>query len=258
MDDNTVYARTGLGTQVARDPASELPRSLRTLLLSIDGRTKVRSYRTMLTHLGDIPTLLQALEGAGYVAATGAQTARQIAGTMATQTGVITATNNPQSQPRSAPQLQPQWQQTAQPRDPLPSAQGPNTLSPSQFEARVASNAAYSQPKQSTSDLVTRIQELQTQFTQRPTSIPIGQSGPGSGSATIIQTARLNSAKALMTDFLLRNLPDVAVEVSISIDRINTLSALESNLADYSQLIAPLGRISAEHLKQLRTLISGL
>jgi hypothetical protein len=248
MDDSIIYARTGLGTLVARDPASELPRSLRTLLLAVDGRTKVISYRTMLTHLGDIPTLLQALERAGYVAVTGAQTARQIAGNMSTQTGVITASPNP---PTHAPTLL---------RGPAsaPAPASPNTLSASQFEARVASTMAHTQTKQSTSDLVSRIQELQTQFTQRPPTTQIGYSGPGSGSAAIIQNARLNSAKELMTDFLLRHLPDVAVEVSISIDRLSTLSALEANLADYSQLIAPLGRTSAEHLKQLRSLIAGL
>jgi hypothetical protein len=250
MNDSIIYARTGIGTMVARDPASELPRSLRTLLLAVDGRTKVVSYRTMLTHLGDIPTLLQALERAGYIAATGAQSARQIAGSMSTQAGVITATANPSTHAGTL------LRDLTPPPAPAPPA--PATFSSSHLETRPAGPFAPTQSKPPTNDLVSRIQELQTQFTQRPPTTQIGYSGPGSGSASIIQNARLNSAKELMTDFLLRHLPDVAVEVSISIDRLNTLSALEANLTDYSQLIAPLGRTSAEHLKQLRSLIAGL
>jgi hypothetical protein len=58
-----------------------------------------------------------------------------------------------------------------------------------------------------------------------------------------------------MTDFLMRHLPDVAMEVSLSIDRIDSFDELERSLPDYSQLVARLGRVSVDHLRQVKSLI---
>jgi hypothetical protein len=248
MDDSTIFARTGLGTQMARDASAELPRALRTLLLTIDGRTPLRSYRTMLTHLGDVPSLVQALEESGYIARTGSQTARQISGTMPnTQIGF----RNSQADLRN----------TLSAGSPLDS---PRTMSgpPSQFGqfGQLARGANTVGNRATQPDLVSRIEQLQSQMpmaapTIRPAAINT-RMGPGSGSASVIQNANLNKAKELMTDFLMKNMPEVAIEVSISIDRLNTLSEMQGNLTDYSQLIAPLGRAGSEHLKELRALIN--
>jgi hypothetical protein len=70
MDDNTVFSRTPTGTQVARDPLTSLPRAMRTLLLSVDGRTPVGAYRKILSHLGDVTLLFEGLENAGFICRT--------------------------------------------------------------------------------------------------------------------------------------------------------------------------------------------
>jgi hypothetical protein len=68
MNEQTVFVRTEAGQQAVRGPQSELPRSVRTLLFSIDGRSAAGSYVTLLPNFGNVYALLDFLHQAGYIA----------------------------------------------------------------------------------------------------------------------------------------------------------------------------------------------
>ena len=63
----TVFARTSAGIAAAKDPASALPHELRMLLTSIDGRTHLSAYISILAGFGDVRKMVQSLVQSGYV-----------------------------------------------------------------------------------------------------------------------------------------------------------------------------------------------
>jgi hypothetical protein len=226
MDDTTIFVRTTVGTQIARDPNVSLPRAMRTLLLSVDGRTRVLSYRKILSHLGDVDLLFEGLENAGYIARTdGANT----------RLSTVSAPPPP-ARPAANASLINDLRSLSKMTGFQPTI-NPSTTNP---------------PSTKNFEVLAKIQEVQAHFTQNtPTLSPrVG------ASSQAVRLANLNAAKSLMTDFLMQHLPEVAMEVSLSIDRIETFDDLERNLPDYSQLVAKLGRTSVEHLRQVRSFIN--
>ncbi|MGL4229763.1 MAG: hypothetical protein ACRDAM_10160 [Casimicrobium sp.] len=223
MDDSIIYVRTPVGTQVARDASKEMPRGMRTLLLAVDGRTRVASYRMILSHLGDVGMLFEGLENAGYIARTDGVNTR-------------VAPPTPAATPRPATQA------SAVQRD-LQSLAAMTSFQPTHQPA------AAGEPSIKNFDVLAKINEAQSHFTQGPNTLS------NRGSHQVVRTANLNKAKSLMTDFLMRHLPDVAMEVSLSIDRIESFDELERSMPDYSQLVAKLGRVSVDHLREVRALI---
>jgi hypothetical protein len=219
MDDTTIFARTPSGTQVARDTSIPLPRAMRTLLLSVDGRTPVASYRKILSHLGDVTLLFEGLENAGYIGRTD---------------GVNTRVAP--SATRTAPQIQHQDLRSLSAL-----SQFPPTVNPQQ-EISTGKNF----------DVLAKIQEAQSHFTHNPPSL----SQQFRSTSAVVRASNLNAAKSAMTDFLMQHLPDVAMEVSLSLDRIENFDELERSLPDYSQLVARLGRVSVDHLRHVRTLMA--
>jgi hypothetical protein len=67
MDKDIVFVRTEMGQREAYDPASDLPRVLRTLLFSIDGRSTAGSYAELLPNFGDVYGHLALLQESGYI-----------------------------------------------------------------------------------------------------------------------------------------------------------------------------------------------
>ena len=63
----TVFARTSEGIAAAKDPASALPHELRMLLTSIDGKTQLSAYISILAGFGDVSKMVQSLVQSGYV-----------------------------------------------------------------------------------------------------------------------------------------------------------------------------------------------
>jgi hypothetical protein len=226
MDDTTIFVRTPAGTQVARDPSVSLPRAMRTLLLSVDGRTPVASYRTILNHLGDVMLLFEGLENAGYLARSDGLNTRAATSNNAATTGRTASSGQLANDLRSLGQMT-NFKPTTNPTI-------NNEANTKNFE------------------VLAKIQEAQTHFAQNPPGISqrLGTTN------NFVRTANLNAAKSMMTDFLMQHLPDVAMEVSLSLDRIESFDELERSLPDYSQLVARLGRVSVEHLRQVRTLMN--
>jgi hypothetical protein len=224
VDDTVIYMRTPVGTTVARDSSTALPRAMRTLLLAVDGRTRVASYRMILSHLGDVGLLLQGLENAGYIARTTGSNTRVAAPTVNVAPATPTRSSIAQD---------------------LRSLAAMTSLQTTTEQSRPESIPVKNY------DVLAKINEVQSHFTQFPSTLSGHQRNPQS----VVRTANLNKAKSLMTDFLITHLPQVAMEVGLSIDRIDSVDELQRSLEDYSQLIAKLGRVSAEHLHSVRALL---
>lgn len=64
---SVVFERTDLGTAAIKSNVSEIPRTLRTLMMVIDGRSQVAQYQPFLTALGSLPEKFEELERLGYV-----------------------------------------------------------------------------------------------------------------------------------------------------------------------------------------------
>jgi hypothetical protein len=205
---------------VARDPAIALPRAMRTLLLSVDGRTPVASYRKILSHLGDVTLLFEGLENAGYIGRTDGLNTR------VAPTSVRPVTPIQHQDLRSMSAL----------------SQFPPTVNPTTQDVSTSKNF----------EVLAKIQEAQSHFSHNPPSL----SQQFRSSSAVVRASNLNAAKSAMTDFLMQHLPDVAMEVSLSLDRIENFDELERSLADYSQLVARLGRVSVDHLRQVRALMT--
>jgi hypothetical protein len=141
MDDAVIFARTPVGTSVARDSAAALPRAMRTLLLAVDGRTRVASYRMILNHLGDVGLLLEGLENAGYIART-----------VGSQTRIATQPTSAMSTPRAASIAQ--------------DLQALATLTTIQGSTLQSTSAQQQTPKNY--DVLAKIQEAQAHFSAFP------------------------------------------------------------------------------------------
>ena len=63
----TTYARTPAGIAVTKNSTSVLSHELHMLLTSIDGRTKLSTYISILANYGDVRHMFQSLERSGYV-----------------------------------------------------------------------------------------------------------------------------------------------------------------------------------------------
>ena len=62
-----VYIRTAAGNEAALNPQSALPRKLRSLLISINGRSRLSTYVNNLSSFGDVEGLIQSLLQAGLI-----------------------------------------------------------------------------------------------------------------------------------------------------------------------------------------------
>lgn len=71
-----VYIRTAAGTAAALNPLVNLPRTLRQLLVAIDGSTPTSTHAMRMGSQGDIDVLFEALLRAGLILQAGAPGAR--------------------------------------------------------------------------------------------------------------------------------------------------------------------------------------
>ncbi len=64
---SVIFERTDLGTAAIKSSVSEIPRTLRTLMLVVDGRSSVAQYQPFLSALGSLPEKFDELERLGYL-----------------------------------------------------------------------------------------------------------------------------------------------------------------------------------------------
>jgi hypothetical protein len=223
--DAIVYERTVKGMAASRDPASALPRMMKTLLMAVDGKTSVAMFQQLLPNFGDVAALFDALQANGLVA------------------------------PRDA----------AKPvaRAPLRVVPMRETTPPRQQEraARVSPSPAAAPPQRapetgwrSTAAVVSTLQQ-----SDGATFDPYRALVPNTLSGTryaIAESSRVRDARSEMTNFLFQYRPDVAMEVTLTLERLETTEQMLRNLDDYKRLIVSAGRAAVEHLAQVRRILA--
>jgi hypothetical protein len=219
--DAIVYERTAKGMAASRDPASALPRMMKTLLMAVDGKTSVAMFQQLLPNFGDVAALFDALQANGLVL------------------------------PRDA----------AKPaaRAPLRVVQMRDTPPPHQERASRTAPAAPQQRAVETGWRSTAAAPSTLQQSDGASFDPYRGLVPSTLSGTrsaIAESSRVRDARSEMTNFLFQYRPDVAMEVTLTLERLETTEQMLRNLDDYKRLVASAGRAAVEHLAEVRRILA--
>lgn len=225
-----LYKRTAAGNTAALDHNSALPRKLRTLLISVDGRTRQSTYVKTLSSFGDVAALLDSLMQQGYIELVAAD--------------------------HEAPTSQTEWQVTHAPTTTRPDAANPRAPSPHALDS--AFKVAGIRNADPPSDDVSSWDRFQPE--PRPYN-----PAPSSSAAALAQRAgvppssaqyQLRSAISLMSDFVTTHLPNDALEIVLTLEGLNSVEQVITSLKGYQAMIVPTGSAATHHLEELRNLLS--
>jgi hypothetical protein len=267
-----VFVRTEMGQNEAYDPASDMPRMLRTLLFSIDGRSTAGNYAALLPNFGDVYAHLDLLHEAGYIRVSNSRSRRLSGAGEAAETAsragdsIPTGMRSTQFEASTPPRTVPQdsrWQVSHVP--PLDAAtarrreSSSESLTPSggvggllRKVLRLAPRGepaakAWGQSQQFAASVVS---EMPAALTATPEPAPAVHAPPAPPEP-LGEAARLQAARELMIDFLHLYLPAIAHEASMSIEALLTREQMMRSLPDYSLLVSRTGEAGAAHLLQL-------
>lgn len=284
MNEQTVFVRTDAGQLAVRNPDVELPRALRALLFSIDGRSTVGSYASLLSNFGDVHAQLALLQEAGYIRERKSR-GRQLAPGLDAPAGSASASSDSRlsrlgstqfdisNQPDTLPQDS-RWavsQQVLIPMTPAaPEASGGNGvggLLRKIFRRKPrGAGASWSQSQQFAPSALHEASALRRDDLRTEPTPSRSFAGPSSIAAHSVlpaatlapppapeqsEAARLQAARELMADFLHLYLPAVAHEASMSIEALQTREQMWAGLPDYCQLVSRTGDAGNAHLSQL-------
>ena len=224
-----MYKRTAAGNTAALDPRSSLPRKLRILLISVDGRTRQSVYVKTLSSLGDVEAHLDSLLQQGYI---------ELIATDATTTG------------------QPGWQVTGAPSSSEPKFA--NSAATSSHALDSAFKAAGIRNSGSPSDDISSWDRFRPE--PQPFSLTAGNAAvaPASRAGAPPSSAQyqLRSAISLMSDFVTTHLPADALEIVLALEGLASVEQVIASLKGYQAMISPSGAAGAGHLEELRDLLS--
>lgn len=224
----TIYTRTALGNEVALNRESPLPRKLRTLLIAIDGITRLSTYTNTLSSFGDVEALLESLLQAGLIRVL----------------------------PESAPAGASAGNDSSAKLFSSPPHPGWSNTEPGGSSQNSRSNAPNSR---SSSGMGEPVNELLSwsKFQSQPQAAPRAPSfAPASSRAAPTAHYQLRGAIALMSDFVSSHLPADALEVVLALESLSSVEEVLGSLKGYESLIAPVGEPARKHLAELRTLMS--
>jgi hypothetical protein len=219
--DAIVYERTAKGMAASRDPASALPRMMKTLLMAVDGKTSVAMFQQLLPNFGDVAALFDALQANGLVAPRDA------------------------AKPTARAPLR-----VVQMREPAP---------PQERAARAAPAATPPQRTAETGWRSTAAAPSTLQQSDGASFDPYRGLTPNTLSGTrsaIAESSRVRDARSAMTNFLFQYRQDVAMEVTLTLERLETTEQMLRNLDDYKRLVASAGRAAVEHLAEVRRILA--
>lgn len=219
-----LYTRTASGTKHALDPLSPLPRKMRSLLISIDGKTSRDTYVHNLSLFGDVSALLDSLELQGYITSVSTR-----------NTGPDTRTSG---MPRSAANAK------------VIERQGEPSSRPGLIDSTFAS--AGSANLELPLDQVSRWNPAQP---NRSTS-PSARSTPRTGEPSNGENYQLRIAIGLMSDFISSQLPDDSLEILLALEGIGSVQQAIASLDGYQAMIAPAGNAVSYHMAELRALLA--
>ena len=220
--DAIVYERTAKGMAASRDPASALPRMMKTLLMAVDGKTSVAMFQQLLPNFGDVAALFDALQANGLVAPRDAAKPAARA-----PLRVVPMRDTPPPQERAA-------------RTPPPAATAPQRASETGWRSTAAAPSTLQQSDGAAFD-------------------PYRALVPNTLSGTryaIAESSRVRDARSEMTNFLFQYRPDVAMEVTLTLERLESTEQMLRNLDDYKRLVASAGRAAVEHLADVRRILA--
>ncbi len=223
-----VYKRTASGNSAALDPNSALPRKLRTLLISIDGRTRLSTYVSSLSSFGDVASLIDSLLQAGLIEIVEPQ---RTAGDDWSEKGQNIAASDsgsfdPQTDPKAA------WRATDVGTTAWRSSSPPHR---SQYSTPVDDLASWSK------------------FQQQPS--PQAFIVPGAQSVTTAHY-QLRNAVSLMSDFVSQHLPMESLELVLTLEGLTSVEQVVASLQGYESLISHLGDTARRHMLELRAVLS--
>jgi hypothetical protein len=222
--DAIVYERTAKGMAASRDPASALPRMMKTLLMAVDGKTSVAMFQQLLPNFGDVAALFDALQANGLVMP------RDAAKPAARAPLRVVPMRE------AAPPPPERAARTAS----LPAAAPPERASEAGWRSTAAAPSTLQQSDGAAFD-------------------PYRALVPNTLSGTryaIAESSRVRDARSEMTNFLFQYRPDVAMEVTLMLERLETTEQMLRNLDDYKRLIASAGRAAVEHLANVRRILA--
>jgi hypothetical protein len=240
--DDVTYQRTMRGNAVTRDPNADMPRMMKTLLMAVDGKTSVAMFQKLLPNFGDVGALLLALQANGLVEP-------RKAGEPVKPRTPLRVVNEPTPAPASAAP-RPLVRESAFPaqRSTFGDTQAQSSFNPSgsRFEAESAWH--------STAGRTSTLQQGDgAAFNPYTALVPNTLSGKRHA---IVESSRVREARSRMTTFLFQYRPDVAMEASLSLERLETTEQMLVNLEEYKRLIASAGRVAVDHLAEVRRILS--
>jgi hypothetical protein len=238
--DAVVYQRTIRGNAVTRDPNADMPRMMKTLLMAVDGKTSVAMFQKLLPNFGDVGALLLALQANGLV-----EPARAAASTPSDSRSRAPLRVVSEAKPQPTALVREPQTQDARFRDTVALSSN-STLSASHFEA----DAAW---RSSTGRNSSLQQNDGSAFDPYKAAVPTNLSG---ARHTVVESARVREARSRMTNFLFQYRADVALEASLSLEKLETTEQMLVNLDEYKRLIASAGRVAVDHLAEVRRILS--
>jgi hypothetical protein len=226
--DTLIYERTAKGMAASRDPSSELPRMMKTLLMAVDGKTTVAMFQKLLPNFGDVGALLDGLQANGLVAP-------RDAGSRAASKPPLRVVPLRDNAPPPAPAA----------RDSRSTRPAPPPA-PSRFTPDAGWRSTAAAPS-------TLQQSDGASFDPYRALVPNTLSGTR---YAIAESSRVRDARSLMTNFLFQYRADVAMEVTLTLERLETTEQMLSSLDDYKRLVASAGRAAVEHLAEVRRILA--
>jgi hypothetical protein len=227
--DDCVYERTAAGMAASRDPNTALPRMMKTLLMAVDGKTSVAMFQQLLPNFGDVAALFDALQANGLVAPRSA--APRKATTPRPPLHVVPASAGP------APQVEPH-------RTTRPAARTFETQL-SQVDEADWSRAAAGASTLQRADGGT--------FDPYRTAKPSRLAG---APHSIVESSRVRDARSAMTNFLFKYRPDVAMEATLMLERLDSTEQMIVSLDEYQRLVASAGRAAVDHIADVRRILA--
>ena len=218
----TVYVRTAAGNDAALNTDFPLPRKLRTLLISIDGRSTLDTYVNSLSSFGDVAALLESLVQVGLIQAVAAPLSHGDAEAQkpkGSTFGRQSATG---------------WSNTD---ISMTNRQGPRGSG--DMQASVDDLASWSK-------------------FQPPLSVPAqSYSPPDAGSKTTTTAGyQLRNAISLMSDFVTHHLPLESLELVLMLEGLQSVEQVVVSLQGYEAMIGHVGAPAKKHMTELRHLLS--
>lgn len=214
----TIYVRTARGDQLMRSRESAIPRRVKSILISIDGKTDSTLFISSLSSFGNVSELLLLLKKTGLI---------RSMSELDSNADMDLSTGNAEFDQTSH-----DWQ--------LLLRSGANETLLQDLPVRKGLTAVQPDGLTDTKALVQTVKSFVTPST--PTSDPL----PAAKSLAQHQTWQ---AISLMTDFVNMHLPEQAMELLFAIEQLNDRDNLLASLEGYAKLIAPAGSAASTHLQ---------